>query len=184
MSTVENTVGTPGRDQAASTATEELLARAGRFAARRRAAGITEALPARPATGVAVVTCMDARIDVEALFGLAEGDAHILRNAGGVVTEDMERSLAISQHVLGTSEILLVHHTGCGLAEITDEGFRRSVEARTGVRPNWSVHAFTDVADDVRRSIRLLRSSPFLCSTSVRGFVYDVATGELTEVTP
>ncbi|WP_018501471.1 beta-class carbonic anhydrase [Parafrankia discariae] len=165
--------------------TDILLGRAASFAARRRAAGGGgPARPASPATGVAIVACMDARINLEAIFGLAEGDAHILRNAGGVVTEDIERSLAVSQHALGTTEIILVHHTRCGMETLTDEGFRASLAERTGVRPAWRLQAFTSAAQDVWRSITVLRSSPFLrASTSVRGFVYDVETGELDEIT-
>ncbi len=165
-----------------SNVTEMLLRRAAEFAARR---GNRRALPAAPATGVAVVACMDARLDVHALLGLAEGDAHVVRNAGGVVTEDVIRSLAVSQHELGTTEIMIIHHTGCGMQTITDEGFRRKLEHRTGVRPTFRVHAFTDVEGDVRASIDTLRSSPFLPgSRSIRGFVYDVASGGLTEVRP
>jgi carbonic anhydrase len=126
---------------------------------------------------------MDARLDVHALLGLAEGDAHVVRNAGGVVTDDVIRSLALSQHELGTTEIIIIHHTGCGMQTITDEGFRRKLERRTGVRPDFPVHAFTDVEGDVRASIDTLWSTPFLPDTrSIRGFVYDVASGGLTEV--
>jgi carbonic anhydrase len=175
---------TPGTTAAAKntdapTATATLLRNAARFAARHTG----RALPAQPATGVAVVACMDARLDVFALFGLAEGDAHILRNAGGVVTDDVHRSLAVSQHELGTTEIMLVHHTDCGMQRITDDGFARKLEGRTGVRPGFGVHAFTDPADDVRASLAVLRSSPFLrASTSIRGFVYDVLSRRLDEV--
>ncbi|WP_163548190.1 beta-class carbonic anhydrase [Candidatus Frankia nodulisporulans] len=167
----------------AATATEVLLTYAAGNPARRQEAGLQGALPAPPELGVAVVACMDARLNVEALLGLGEGDAHILRNAGGVVTTDVVRSLAISQNALGTKEIILLHHTGCGMEKITEEGFRDQLERDTGVRPEWSVQAFTDVADDVRLSLRILRSSPFLqATTSVRGFVYDVETGALVEV--
>nr|WP_283097183.1 carbonic anhydrase [Frankia umida] len=167
----------------AATATEVLLTYAAGNPARRQEAGLRGALPAPPELRVAVVACMDARLNVEALLGLGEGDAHILRNAGGVVTTDVVRSLAISQNALGTKEIILLHHTGCGMEKITDEGFRDQLERDTGVRPEWSVQAFTDVADDVRLSLRILRSSPFLqATTSVRGFVYDVETGALVEV--
>lgn len=165
-------------------ATGALLARAVDFATLRRAANRNAAPPPRPATGVAVVACMDARLNIEALFGLTEGDAHIVRNAGGVVTDDVERSLAVSQHALGTTEIIVIHHTRCGMEQLTDEGFSASLAERTGVRPPWRLRAFTDVAKDVRECVRTLRSSPFLrASTSVRGFVYDVDTGELEEVT-
>ncbi|SNQ47326.1 Carbonic anhydrase [Frankia canadensis] len=166
-----------------STATEALLTYAARNPARRQEAGLPQAPPARPRLGVAVVACMDARLNVEALLGLAEGDAHVLRNAGGVITTDVVRSLAVSQNVLGTKEIILLHHTGCGLEKITDDGFRDQLERDTGVRPEWPVQAFADVEEDVRLSLRILRSSPFLQSTtSVRGFIYQVETGALVEV--
>ncbi|WP_018635411.1 beta-class carbonic anhydrase [Parafrankia elaeagni] len=178
MTSAPDNVG-PAQD-----ATGALLARAADFAALRRATGPGQAVPTRPATGVAVVACMDARINIEALFGLAEGDAHIMRNAGGVVTEDIERSLAVSQHALGTTEIILIHHTRCGMEQLTDEGFSASLAEQTGVRPSWRLRSFTNVAEDVWACMRTLRSSPFLrASTSVRGFVYDVDSGELTEVT-
>ncbi len=164
-----------------ATVTELLLTYAAGNPARRQEAGLPAA--ASPRLGVAVVACMDARINVEALLGLTEGDAHILRNAGGVITTDVVRSLAVSQNVLGTTEIILLHHTSCGLERITDNGFRDQLERDTGVRPEWSVQAFTNVEDDVRLSLRILRSSPFLqTTTSVRGFVYQVETGALVEV--
>ncbi|WP_308301415.1 carbonic anhydrase [Frankia sp. AiPa1] len=166
-----------------ATATATLLTYAAGNPARREEAGLRGALPAPPELGVAVVACMDARINVEALLGLAEGDAHILRNAGGVVTTDIVRSLAVSQNALGTREIILLHHTGCGMEMITDVGFRDQLERDTGVRPEWSVQAFENVEEDVRLSLRILRSSPFLqATTSVRGFVYQVDTGALVEV--
>ncbi|KDA44664.1 carbonic anhydrase [Frankia sp. B2] len=169
----------------AATATELLLSYAAGHPARRREAGLPALPGARPRLGVAVVACMDVRIQVEALLGLVEGDAHILRNAGGVITPDVVRSLAVSQHVLGTTEIILLHHTGCGLERITDDGFRDQLECKTGVRPEWAVYSFPDVEEDVRKSVRVLRSSPFLQSTtSVRGFVYQVETGALVEVLP
>ncbi len=139
-------------------------------------------LPARPARGVAVVACMDARMDVYRLLGLAVGDAHVIRNAGGVVTEDTIRSLAISQHVLGTREVVLVHHTRCGLQGADETAFADQVEQATGQRPTWSMRAFTDVDDDVRESMRLIRESPYLLSHEVRGTVYDVDTGRIREV--
>ncbi|MCM3884521.1 carbonic anhydrase [Frankia sp. R82] len=166
-----------------ATATEVLLTYAAGNPARRQETGLRGALPAPPALGVAVVACMDARLNVEALLGLGEGDAHILRNAGGVITTDVVRSLAVSQNALGTKEIILLHHTGCGMETITDVGFRDQLERDTGVRPEWSVQAFENVADDVRLSLRILRSSPFLqATTSVRGFIYEVDTGALVEV--
>ena len=139
-------------------------------------------LPARPARGVAVVACMDARMDVYRLLGLAIGDAHVIRNAGGVVTDDTIRSLAISQHVLGTREVVVVHHTRCGLQGADEAAFAEQVEQATGSRPPWSMRAFADVDDDVRDSIRLIRESPYLLSEEVRGTVYDLATGRLREV--
>ncbi|MFD2090224.1 beta-class carbonic anhydrase [Blastococcus deserti] len=139
-------------------------------------------LPARPARGVAVVACMDARMDVYRLLGLAVGDAHVIRNAGGVVTEDTIRSLAISQHVLGTREVLLVHHTRCGLEGADEEAFAAQVEQSTGQRPPWPMRAFTTVDDDVRESVRLVRESALLIATEVRGTVYDVDTGALRTV--
>jgi len=167
----------------ASSVTDVLLTYAAGNPARRQESGLPEAPPATPRLGVAVVACMDARLNVEALLGLAEGDAHILRNAGGVITTDVVRSLAVSQNVLGTREIILLHHTGCGLEKITDDGFRDQLERDTGVRPEWSVQAFSSVEEDVRLSLRILRSSPFLqATTSVRGFIYQVETGALVEV--
>ena len=138
--------------------------------------------PARPARGVAVVACMDARLDVYRLLGLATGDAHVIRNAGGVVTDDVLRSLAISQHVLGTREVLLVHHTRCGLEGADEAAFMATVERATGRRPEWSMRAFADVEDDVRESVRRVRECPYLVSAEVRGTIYDVATGRLREI--
>ena len=139
-------------------------------------------LPVAPARGVAVVACMDSRIPLFGVLGLEIGDAHVIRNAGGVVTEDTVRSLTISQHVLGTREIMLVHHTECGLQATDDVSFADLVEQATGRRPPWAARAFTDVDDDVRESIRLIRESPYLLSHEVRGFVFDVETGRLREV--
>ncbi len=139
-------------------------------------------LPVAPARRVAVVACMDSRMPLFPLLGLAVGDAHVIRNAGGVVTEDTIRSLTISQHLLGTREIVLVHHTDCGLQKTDDVGFADLVEQATGVRPPWPARAFTDVDDDVRESVRLLRESPFLLSREICGTVYDVATGRLRQV--
>jgi carbonic anhydrase len=139
-------------------------------------------LPVAPARKVAVVACMDSRMPLFPLLGLAVGDAHVIRNAGGVVTEDTIRSLTISQHVLGTREIVLVHHTDCGLQKTDDAGFADLVEQATGHRPPWPARTFTDVDDDVRASIRLLQESPFLLSKDICGTVYDVATGRLRQV--
>lgn len=138
--------------------------------------------PAPPARGVAVVACMDARMDVYRLLGLRIGDAHVIRNAGGVITEDVLRSVAISQHVLGTREVLLLHHTRCGLEGADEEAFARAVEQATGRRPEWSMRAFTSVDDDVRESLRLIRECPYLVSHEVRGTVYDVESGRLREI--
>jgi carbonic anhydrase len=140
-------------------------------------------LPSHPARKVAVVACMDARVDPCAALGLRAGDAHIIRNAGGVVTEDAIRSLAISQRLLGTEEIILIHHTGCGMLTFTDDAFRRSIEHDVGIGPAWAAGAFADLDEDVRQSIARIEASPFIPRKhSVRGFVYDVATGRLREV--
>ncbi|MCU1693355.1 MAG: Carbonic anhydrase-related protein [Frankiales bacterium] len=140
-------------------------------------------LPLLPAKDVAVVACMDARLNVYGLLGLSEGDAHVIRNAGGVVTQDELRSLAISQRLLGTTEIVLVHHTDCGMLTFTDQEFRDAIAADTGVRPTWAAEAFTDLDEDVRQSIARIHAEPSIpVKTSVRGFVYDVRTGVLREV--
>ena len=140
-------------------------------------------LPMPPARGVAVVACMDARMNVYAILGLAEGDAHVIRNAGGVVTDDEIRSLAISQRLLGTREIILIHHTDCGMLTFTDDDFKESIHADTGIKPHWAAEAFGDLDTDVRQSIARIKASPFVPHTDqVRGFVFDVATGKLNEV--
>ena len=140
-------------------------------------------LPLPPALGVAVVACMDARLNVYGILGLDEGQAHVIRNAGGVVTDDEIRSLAISQRLLGTKEIILIHHTDCGMLTFTDDGFKASIEADTGIKPAWAAEAFGDLDADVRQSIARIKASPFIPNTDqVRGFVFDVATGLLTEV--
>lgn len=140
-------------------------------------------LPLPPAKKVAVVACMDARLSPYGALGLEEGDAHVIRNAGGVVTEDEIRSLAISQHLLGTEEIILIHHTDCGMLTFTDDGFRNQLQEETGVKPPWAAESFSDLDQDVRQSIARIKSSPFVPRTeSVRGFVYDVETGRLREV--
>ncbi|MGY1842528.1 beta-class carbonic anhydrase [Modestobacter sp. SYSU DS0875] len=139
-------------------------------------------MPVAPARKVAVVACMDSRMPLFGLLGLAVGDAHVLRNAGGLVTEDTLRSLAISQHLLGTRSVVLVHHTDCGLNKATEEQFRAAVEEATGVRPPWPAGAFTDLDADVRESIRRVREAPYLVTEEIRGTVYDVATGRLREV--
>jgi carbonic anhydrase len=147
------------------------------------AAGFTGPLPLPPAKHVAVLACMDARIDVYGVLGLEEGEAHVIRNAGGVVTDDEIRSLAISQRLLGTREVVLIHHTDCGMLTFTDDEFAASLEADTGERPGWQARAFNDLDEDVRSSVRAIVASPFVPHTdSVRGFVFDVATGRLREV--
>ena len=140
-------------------------------------------IPHRPALGVAVVACMDARVNVYGMLGLAEGQAHVIRNAGGVITEDEIRSLTISQRLLGTREIILIHHTDCGMLTFTDDQFKASIEADTGIRPTWAAEAFSDADADVRQSIARIKASPFIPHTDqVRGFVFDVGTGLLNEV--
>jgi carbonic anhydrase len=141
-------------------------------------------LPLPPGKGVAVVACMDARLNVYGILGLSEGDAHVIRNAGGVVTDDEIRSLAISQRLLGTSEIILIHHTDCGMLTFTDDEFKRSIQDETGVKPEWAAEAFPDLDEDVRQSIARIKASPFIPKKdSVRGFVYEVESGRLREVT-
>ncbi|GGM98090.1 carbonic anhydrase [Streptomyces sp. ID05-26A] len=138
---------------------------------------------AKPSLQVAILTCMDSRIRVFEIFGLKQGEAHVLRNAGGVVTDDAIRSLALSQRKLGTREVLLVHHTNCGLEMVTEDDFKDELEADTGLRPTWAVEAFKVVEQSVRGSMARLRHSPFIPHTDkIRGFVYDVHTGELREV--
>lgn len=137
-----------------------------------------------PARGLAIVTCMDSRIDVFAALGLREGDAHVLRNAGGIVTDDVIRSLAISQRLLDTRSVMLVHHTDCGMQRLSDDGFRAELQADSGVAPAFAIESFKDVDADVRNSILRVQRSPFLLHTDdVRGFVYDVETHRLREVT-
>jgi carbonic anhydrase len=140
-------------------------------------------LPPQSALRVAVVACMDPRLNVFGLLGMGEDEAQVIRNAGGVVTDDVIRSLAVSQRLLGTTEIILLHHTDCGLQKITDDEFRREIEEETGIRPPWAVEAFTDAARDVRKSIRRIKASPFLPhKDKIRGFVLDLATGKLNRV--
>jgi carbonic anhydrase len=140
-------------------------------------------LPLPPAKGTAVVACMDARLNVYAILGLNEGESHVIRNAGGVVTDDEIRSLAISQRLLGTTEIILIHHTDCGMLTFTDDAFKRAIQDETGIKPAWSAEAFTDLEEDVRQSKARILASPFIPhKDAVRGFVFDVATGKLNEV--
>ena len=140
-------------------------------------------LPLLPSKGTAVVACMDARLNIYAILGLGEGESHVIRNAGGVVTDDEIRSLAISQRLLGTTEIILIHHTDCGMLSFTDDQFKRDIQRDTGIKPSWSAEAFPDLEEDVRQSIARIKASPFVPhKESVRGFVYDITTGKLNEV--
>jgi carbonic anhydrase len=140
-------------------------------------------LPLPPAKKVAVLACMDARLHPAKVLGLEEGDAHIIRNAGGVVTDDEIRSLAISQRLLGTEEIILIHHTDCGMLTFTDDEFKKSIQEDTGIKPEWAAEAFPNLDEDVRQSIARIHASPFIPrKDSVRGFVYDVESGALHEV--
>ena len=140
-------------------------------------------LPRPPARKVAVVACMDARLNPYGILGLSEGDAHVIRNAGGVVTDDEIRSLAISQRLLGTEEIVLIHHTDCGMLTFTDDAVKRLILEETGIKPEWAAESFDDLDTDVRQSIARIKASPFIPRTdNVRGFVYDVKTGRLREV--
>jgi carbonic anhydrase len=149
----------------------------------RYAAGFSGPLPMPPAKQVAVVACMDARLNVYAILGLAEGEAHVIRNAGGVVTDDEIRSLAISQRLLGTREIILIHHTDCGMLTFTDDAFKAGIQEETGIKPEWAAEAFADLDTDVRQSMARIKVNPFVPHTDqVRGFVFDVATGRLREV--
>jgi carbonic anhydrase len=159
--------------------TDDLLRNAARYADEF----VPGPLPLSPSTGVAVVACMDARLDVYALLGLDRGDAHVIRNAGGVVTDDAIRSLAISQRLLGTTEIILIHHTDCGMLTFDDDEFRRQIHEDTGVEPEWAAESFDDLDDDVRQSIARIEASPFVPRKDrIRGFVYDVESGALREV--
>jgi carbonic anhydrase len=147
------------------------------------AASFTGDLPMPPARGVAVVACMDARLNVYALLGLREGEAHVIRNAGGVVTDDVIRSLTISQRLLGTREVILVHHTDCGMLTFKDDAVKADIEADTGVRPPFALEAFPDLDQDVRQSVARIKASPFVPhKDAVRGFVFDVKSGALREV--
>jgi carbonic anhydrase len=140
-------------------------------------------LPMPPARKIAIVACMDARLNPYGLLGLEEGDAHVIRNAGGVITHDEIRSLAISQRLLGTEEIMLIHHTDCGMLTFRDDEFRQQIQQETGVKPEWAAECFDDLEADVRQSIARIRASPFIPNkTAVRGFVYDVESGRLSEV--
>lgn len=158
---------------------DELLANNGAFTARHG----QRHLDIRPSRRLAIVACMDSRLDIFAALGLKEGEAHVLRNAGGAVTDDMVRSLAISQRRMDTNEIMLIHHTDCGMAKITDDGFRTELQHSTGMAPAFAIESFTDVDANVRQSIVRIRRSLFLVHRErVRGFVYDSDTGHLREV--
>lgn len=147
------------------------------------AAEFSGPLPLPPSKQVAIVACMDARLDVARVLGIEEGEAHVIRNAGGVVTNDEIRSLAISQRLLGTREIILIHHTDCGMLTFTDDEFKAGILEETGVKPEWAAEAFDDLETDVRQSVRRITASPFIPHTDqVRGFIFDVATGRLEEV--
>ena len=140
-------------------------------------------LPLPSARHVAVVACMDARLNIYSILGLAEGEAHVIRNAGGVVNDDEIRSLAISQRLLGTTEIILIHHTDCGMLTFTDDQFKLAIQDDTGIKPEWAAEAFIDLDEDVRQSIARIKASPFIPhKDAIRGFVFDVATGKLNEV--
>ena len=158
--------------------TDDLLANNERYAA-----NFSGPLPMPPGARLAVVACMDARLNVYALLGLQEGQAHVIRNAGGVITDDEIRSLTISQRLLGTTEIILIHHTDCGMLTFTDDDFKASIQKDTGIKPEWAAEAFSDLDEDVRQSIGRIKASPFIPhKDAVRGFVFDVGTGRLREV--
>jgi carbonic anhydrase len=160
------------------TVTDELLANNARYADT-----FSGPLPLPPAKHVAVLACMDARLNVYGALGLAEGEAHVIRNAGGVVTDDEIRSLTISQRLLGTTEIILIHHTDCGMLTFTDDEFKSGIQKETGIKPEWAAESFSDLDEDVRQSIARIQNSPFIPKRdAVRGFVFDVATGRLREV--
>lgn len=170
-------------DASAPTAGASVTDRLVEANARYAAAFHDPGMDARPVLQVAVVACMDARIDLHRALGLELGDCHTIRNAGGVVTDDTIRSLAISQRALGTRSVVLIHHTGCGMQSITED-FRTELEAEVGQRPTWAVESFTDIDQDVRQSMARVTTSPFLAHTDdVRGFVFDVHTGSLREIT-
>ncbi|MGY3683340.1 beta-class carbonic anhydrase [Streptomyces sp. TE33382] len=170
----------PGTARADGTVTDRLIAANARYADEFTDPG----MDARPVLHVAVVACMDARLDLHDALGLELGDCHTIRNAGGVVTDDVIRSLTISQRALGTRSVILIHHTNCGLESLT-EGFRQELEHEVGQRPVWAVEAYSDADQDVRQSMQRVRTSPFLLHTDdIRGFVFDVTTGLLREILP
>jgi carbonic anhydrase len=162
------------------TVTDELLRNNAEFAGSFRNGD----LPMPPGKHLAVVACMDARLNVYALLGLREGEAHVIRNAGGVVSDDVLRSLVISQRLLGTREVVLVHHTDCGMLTFTDDAVKADIEADVGLRPHFALEAFSDLERDIRQSIARIKASPFVPNKdAVRGFIYDVRSGALQEVT-
>jgi carbonic anhydrase len=161
------------------TVTDELLTNAGQY----QASFDKGSLPLPPAKHIAIVACMDARLNVYGLLGLSEGDAHVIRNAGGIVTQDELRSLAISQRLLGTKEIVLIHHTDCGMLTFTDDEFRQDIEKETGLKPTWAAEAFSDLDEDVKQNIARIKAETSIPhKDSVRGFIYDVSSGGLREV--
>jgi carbonic anhydrase len=165
-------------EEAAVTVTDELLKNNKAYAA-----SFKGALPMPPSRNVAVLACMDARLNPYGVLGLNEGEVHVIRNAGGVVTDDAIRSFAISQRLLGTKEIILIHHTDCGMLTFTDDDFKSQIQQDTGIKPGWAAEAFDDLDTDVRQSIARIKASPFIPSKdSIRGFVFDVADGTLREV--
>jgi carbonic anhydrase len=160
------------------TVTDDLLANNERYAE-----SFGGQLPLPPSAHLAVVACMDARLNVYAILGLQEGQAHVIRNAGGVITDDEIRSLAISQRLLGTTDVILIHHTDCGMLTFTDDEFKAGIQQETGIKPEWAAEAFSDLDEDVRQSINRIKASPFVPHKDhIRGFVFDVATGRLREV--
>src|SRR5262249_42304364 len=159
-------------------ATEQYLANNARYAQT-----FSGPLPMPPSAHVALVACMDARLNAYGLLGLADGEAHVIRNAGGVITDDQIRSLAISQRLLGTREIILIHHTDCGMLTFSDDQFKRSIQDETGIKPAWAAEAFTDLDEDVRQSIARIKPSPSTPhKDATSGFVFNVATGKLSPV--
>jgi len=161
--------------------TDELLSNNGSYAA-SFASERLGGLPLKPAKHLAVLACMDARLDVHKVLGLQEGDAHVMRNAGGVVSDDVIRSLIVSQRMGGTTEIILIHHTDCGMLTFSDDAVKRQIQEDTGMKPSFALEAFTDLDEDVLQSMARIRHSPFIPHKNVRGFVFDVSSGSLREV--
>jgi carbonic anhydrase len=167
-----------GRKETSLSVTDEYLANNAAYAE-----SFGDQLPMPPSRHVAVVACMDARLDVYRILGLRPGEAHVIRNAGGVVTDDAIRSLTISQRLLGTNEIILIHHTDCGMLTFTDDAVKRQIQDETGIKPPFALEAFPDLDEDVRQGSARIKASPFIPNKNVRGFVFDVGTGRLNEVT-